>query len=223
MFDPQTGHGPLAPWQNWFCAGLLGLVIGWLLYETCREFEPVKLAPVLLILFWMPLMVLHETGHAVTARLLGWHVGKIVLGMGAEVGRFRLGGADVEFRLVPVEGFVQCVPANLHWPQFKSALIYFAGPGIELLLALVILWAVGPDRLLNPSADFGVLLLQCLALAATSQAVINLIPHAVFTPDGQLANDGLGILLSFVQPTAYYAEMLRPTQRDGAAYDPADG
>src|SRR5437660_11790497 len=81
-YDPQTGRGPLAPWQKAFCAGLLAVVVGWLLYETCRDFEPAKLAPVLLILFWMPLMVLHEAGHAVVARLVGWHVGKVVLGMG---------------------------------------------------------------------------------------------------------------------------------------------
>jgi membrane-associated protease RseP (regulator of RpoE activity) len=213
-FDPRTGHGPMAPWQKGFCAGLLAVVIGWLLYETCRDFEPVKLVPLLLILFWMPLMVLHEAGHAVTARLLGWYVGKIVLGMGPELCRFRLGAADVEVRLVPVEGFVQCVPTNLRLPHLKSALIYFAGPGVELLLALAILIGVGPDRLLSESADFRMIVVQCLALAAASQAVLNLIPHGVFNPQGFVANDGLGIVLSFVQPTAYYAAMLGQAEWD---------
>jgi hypothetical protein len=226
MYDPQTGSGPLAPWQKWFCAGLLAIVLGWLLFETFHDFAPVKLAPLLLILFWMPLMALHEAGHAAVARLLGWYVGKIVLGMGPELGRFRLGDADVEVRLVPVEGFVQCVPTNLRWPRLKSALIYFAGPGADLLVALGILLAVGPGRLFSESADVGLLVVQCLALAAASQAALNLIPHAVFTPNGPLANDGLGIILSFVQPTAYYAQMIGQTynerERDWESHDPAD-
>jgi hypothetical protein len=225
MFDPQSDHSPLAPWQKWFCAGLLGIVIGWLLYETLQDFAPVKLVPLLLILFWMPLMVLHEAGHAVVARLVGWHLGKVVLGMGPELCRFRLGTADVEVHLVPVEGFVRCMPANLHWPRLKSGLIYLAGPGVELLLALAILLGVGPDRLLSESADFGLIVVQCLALAAASQAVLNLIPHGVFTPSGIIANDGLGILQCFMQPTEYYAAMLqhRDDERPrDTAFDPAD-
>ena len=214
-YNPQTERGPLAPWQKAFCAGLLAIVLGWLLYETFQDFEPVKLAPLLLILFWMPLMVLHEAGHAVVAWLSGWYVTKIVLGMGPELCRFRLGAADVEVRIVPVEGFVQCVPTNLRWPRLKSGLIYFAGPGVELLLALAILFGVGPDRLLSESGDFRMIVVQCLALAAASQAALNLIPHGVFTPQGLVANDGLGILLSFVQPTAYYAAMLAPAEGRG--------
>jgi hypothetical protein len=214
-YDSQAQHGPLAPWQKAFCAGLLAIVLGWLLFETFHDFQPVKLVPLLLILFWMPLMVLHEAGHAVMARLLGWYVGKMVLGMGPELCRFRLGSADVEVRLVPVEGFVQCVPTNLRWPQLKSALIYFAGPGVELLLALAILIVVGSDRLLSESSDSRMIILQCLALAAASQAVLNLIPHGVFGPQGLVANDGLGVLLSFGQPTAYYAAMLGPGEWEG--------
>jgi Peptidase family M50 len=226
MFDPQTGRGPMAPWQKAFCAGLLAIVVGWLLYETCRDFEPAKLAPVLLILFWMPLMVLHEAGHAVVARLLGWHVSKMVLGMGPQLAGFRLGAADVEVRAVPVEGFIQCVPTDLRAPGLKSGLIYFAGPGVELLLALAILLGLGPSRLFCETTDLGLLVVQCLALAATSQAVINLIPHGVFTPGGIVANDGLGILYSFVRPTAYYKAMLGPARggrrRDEESDDPAD-
>ncbi|RDJ93675.1 hypothetical protein B4Q13_20315, partial [Lacticaseibacillus rhamnosus] len=60
----------------------------------------------------------------------------------------------------------------------------------ELLLAGAILWFVGPDRLLSRSADHGLIAWQSLALAATIQGVLNLIPHTIQTPAGNIPNDG---------------------------------
>jgi len=142
------------------------------------------------------------------AALVGWHVGQIVIGMGRLVGNFRLGCANVEIRLIPIEGFVICVPRNLRSPQLKSALIYFAGPGVELLLALAILLAVGPATLLARSEDYLVIFWQSLALASVTQGILNLIPHWVKMPDGICPNDGLGILRSLVLPDAHYAKMI---------------
>ena len=65
-----------------------------------------QLSALLIVVFWIPLLVLHESGHALMAAALGWHVGQIVIGMGRTVKEFRVGTALVEIRLVPVEGFV---------------------------------------------------------------------------------------------------------------------
>jgi membrane-associated protease RseP (regulator of RpoE activity) len=201
---------------------LLGLFVA----EICHNYQPVKLSALLVILFWIPLLAWHEAGHAVVAALLGWNVGQVVLGMGREVGRFRVGGAVVEIRLIPVEGFVRCVPRNLHLPHLKSACIYFAGPGVELLLALAILLLVGPATLLSQSDDYLIIVWQSLALASTAQAVLNLIPHSTRTPEGEVPNDGLGIIRSFFMSKAYYAEMIGHTyneqDQDWQAHDPAD-
>src|SRR5262249_15349978 len=129
-------------------------------------------------------------------------------------------------RLFPVEGFVKCVPKNLHLPQLKSALIYFAGPGVELLVAAAVALLVGPDQLFTSSDDYLLIVWQSLALASTVQAVLNLLPHAIPTPEGLIANDGLGIIRSFFMPQAYYAEMIGQTygekDHDWESYDPAD-
>jgi len=146
--------------------------------------------------------------------------------MGRTVGCFRVGSAVVEIRLFPVEGFVTCVPKNLRYPQLKSALIYFAGPGVELLVAAAVLLAIGPDTLLTRSADYLVIAWQSLAAASAVQAVLNLIPASIQTPDGNVVSDGLGIIRSFFLPEAHYAAMIGQTYKqqdeDWDSYDEAD-
>jgi len=217
MYDPVPQHDSLTPRERWIGGAFLLVVLGLFTAEVCTNYQPVKLSALFVVLFWVPLLALHEAGHAVAAALLNWYVGQIVVGMGRLVGSFRVGTAVVEIRLVPVEGFVRCVPRNLHLPRLKSALIYFAGPGVELLLALCILLAVGPDRLLTASDDYLLIAWQSLALASAAQGVLNLIPHSVGTPRGEVANDGMGIIRSFLVPESHFAQMI------GHTFNEADG
>jgi hypothetical protein len=225
MYGPAPDRGPLTPQERWFCGIFLAIVLGLLVAEICYNYEPVKLSALLVVVFWVPLLALHEAGHALAAALVGWHVRQVVIGMGRIVGRFRVGSAAVEVRLFPIEGFVLCAPKKLSLPHLKSAFIYFAGPGVELLLALAILFIVGPERLLTRSQDYLVIVWQSLALASTAQAVLNLIPAAIWTPRGIIANDGLGILRSFFLPEEYYARMIGTSEEpeeDPDASGPAD-
>src|SRR5262249_22779879 len=151
-------------------------------------------------------------GHAMMAALVGWQVRQIVVGMGKTVGQFRIGSAAVEIRLIPVSGFVSSVPTNLFLPQLKDALVYFAGPGAELLLGALILFFVGPDQLFTRSDDYGIIIWQSLAVASVSQAVINLIPTSSRKGDRVMVSDGLGIIRSFLLPDEYYAAVIEAAQ-----------
>jgi hypothetical protein len=216
MYDPAPRRDPSGA-SEWIMAGVfLAIFVGLIVADILQNYHPAKLSALLVVLFWIPLLALHEGGHALVAYLFGWHVKQIVVGMGKILGRFRIGRARVEVRLFPVEGFVTCAPIKIRLPQLESALIYFAGPGVELLLAVGVLIVVGPDRLFQASEEYGVIVWQSLALAAAAQAVLNLLPFAVKTPEGILHSDGLGILLSFFRPPGYYEEMA------GQEYDPAD-
>jgi membrane-associated protease RseP (regulator of RpoE activity) len=166
---------------------------------------------VFIILFWIPLLALHEAGHAVMATAVGWHVGQVIIGLGQTMWRFRAGTAVVEIRMLPVEGFVTNVPRNLRQPQLKSALIYFAGPGMDLLVASLVLVLVGPERLTTPSEEYWMIAYQSLAVAGLVQGVVNLVPHGVQVADGWVANDGLGILRAFTLPDSHYAAMVGMT------------
>ena len=226
MYPRPADSTPLTPRDRWtygiFFVVLLGLFAG----EVVHDYQPVKLSALLVVLFWIPLLALHEAGHALAAAASGWYVGQIVIGMGRILGTFRIGCARVEIRLFPIEGFVRCVPTNLRLPHLKSAWIYFAGPGIELLLAALVLLLVGPDKLFSRSDDYLLLVWQSLALAATVQAVLNLVPYSIQKADGDIPNDGLGIIRSFLLPEAHYAAMIGQTynEQDGDwdVHDPAD-
>ena len=191
----------------WFYFFFLAVVFGLFAGAILEDFSLAKLVALFYVVFWAPLLALHELGHALVAKAVGWYAGQLVIGIGPPAGRFRLGDTHVEVRWFPVEGFVRCVPRNLRWPRIKNALIYFAGPGVELLLAVVLLVVAGPERMLHPPADVVTAALQGLCLAAVSGAVVNLIPHQVITSAGPIPNDGLGILQSTMLPDEYFAEL----------------
>lgn len=226
MFDPAPERGPSSRAERVFLGVVAVAALGLFIAEIADNYSPVKLSALLVVLFWTPLLALHELGHAVVAHLLGWRVGQIVIGMGKPVWRFRAGSASVTVRMLPVEGFVRCVPTRLRRPQLESALIYFAGPGVELLLALAVLLFVGPDRLFSPSQQYATIAWQSLALAATTQAVLNLLPFATQSGDRVMHSDGLGIITSFLLPTAAYAEMIgqefNEETQEWESDDPAD-
>jgi hypothetical protein len=214
---PPRQQGPLSRSQLVGVAIMAGLFLTLFIGEVISNYQPAKLSALFVIFFWVPLLVLHEGGHAAMAALLGSHVGQIVIGMGNVVHTFHVGSAVVEIRLLPLEGFVRQVPTNLHLPQLKSALIYFAGPAADLLVAGGVLGLIGPERLFTASEDYVIIAWQSLALAGAVQGVLNLIPHYIETPDGFIPNDGLGIIRSFTLPDSYYASMIgwRFNEREG--------
>ncbi len=176
--------------QRWVAVGGL-LLTGLFLAELAVDYTPAKISMLLVLLFWLPLLVLHELGHAIAARAVGWHVDEMVIGFGKELFRFRYGHTLVRVRLLPIEGYVQPHPTSLAGARWKNALIYLAGPGIEILLAFA-LWLVVGDALTVNSTDYGVIATQSLALGALMGAGFNLLPYAT----GNGVSDGLGAILS---------------------------
>lgn len=176
--------------------GMSAAIVLLMSLEIFSHYEPRKMAALMFLLWWMPLVLLHEFGHALMARLFGFGVERTVVGFGRVVYQGQLFGAPLEVRLIPIEGFVQISSLGQQGARIKNALIYFAGPGIELLLFLVIALALGWENLFAIEDHYGKLILQSLAFAALAGAIINLIPMGVVTKDGESPNDGLGILQS---------------------------
>ena len=177
--------------------------------EILTNYEPKKLGALLFVVFWIPLLFIHEFGHAIVAKVLGWRVKRIVIGFGKILFKTHLMDTPMEVRSIPLEGFVQISPKDLHFVRVKHALIYFAGPGIELLCFVVIaVFLGGFDQLLNITDDYLRIVLQSFAFAALAGAVINLIPIGILTKDGSAPNDGLGIILCLFSTEMDYKQWI---------------
>ncbi len=164
--------------------------------EIVTDYEPKKLGALLFIVSWIPLLFIHEFGHAMMAKVLGWRVNRVVIGVGKIFMHTRFLNAPMEIRMIPLEGFVQIAPKNLQFARFKHALIYFAGPGIELLVFIIIMQYLGGfDQFFVVNNEYQRIALQSFAFAALAGAILNLIPMGILTRDGSTPNDGMGILL----------------------------
>ncbi|MCC6420035.1 MAG: site-2 protease family protein [Gemmataceae bacterium] len=197
-FDGDTEPAPMDTEGRLIAVGFCLLVFGLFVAEIVVDYHPVKLTALFIVLFWMPMLAVHEAGHAVVAALLGWHIRRVVIGMGRRVTTFRVGRTPVQLHLFPVEGFVEAAPADRQASRLKSALVYFAGAGAELLLLAGLVAAVGVDTLLTRTDCIGLLAAQSLAVTILIGVFCALVPHYSFTPgeERSKASDGMGILLS---------------------------
>jgi hypothetical protein len=195
--------------ERWVVAGfVVGLVV-LIMVEVAHDFRPAKLSVVFMALVYGPLVALHEAGHAMACRALGWRILRIEIGQGRRLLGFRVGNVPVDVRWLPVGGFVVPAPVRLRRPRLESALIYAAGPGIELLLSLCVSLVVGVERLFGASTSLGVIFAQSVVIVVGLHLFFNLIPLGISDgPHEDGRTDGLGILLSpFLRPW-HLAEMI---------------
>ena len=187
-----AGRRPMSPTEARISA-LIGIVFAvMILLAVFEEYSGGRLSILFIVLFWAPMLVLHEMGHAVAARLLGWDVREIVIGFGRDLWQWRFGATRVRIKLAPVEGYVLPAPRDARHVRLKSMLIYAAGPGAELLLLAVLILLFGYDAVFSGSNELGSVALQSLAIVILLGAGFNLLP---FSSEGAVS-DGLGIISS---------------------------
>lgn len=197
---------PLSRGERWTYVIFFVLLVGMLAAETFTNYQPVKLSILFFVLTWFPLLAIHELGHAAAARLCGWRVRKISLGMGRVVRRYAVGNTELVLRVIPIEGYVVPVPRDTRHVRFKSAFIYFAGCGMELLVLLAFALVIGPRTLVTRTDSIPIILIQTFGAAIALSLVSNLIPRSSQKRVGDewTANDGLGIIRSFTKPIWYF-------------------
>jgi Zn-dependent protease len=200
--------GPATPFERGFYALAITVILGLLAAEIINDFKPVKLAALFFVLFWPLLLVMHEAGHALMADLLGWEVRRVVIGFNKEVWRIHIRGVPILIKLIPLGGYIIPAPRNLSAPRLKLALIYLAGPGIELLLLAVLVAVLGLPLFVTPSEDYGVIALQALAVVILFGAVTNLLPVPYQDGSKTTVSDGLGFFRSFTLPDQHFVALM---------------
>jgi regulator of sigma E protease len=104
------------------------------------------------------LVFIHEAGHFLAAKLFGVGVETFSLGFGKRLVGFRRGGTDYRISMIPLGGYVKMVGEysgegtdDEGWPEDASfnaknraqrLIIMVAGPAMNILLAIVIYWAL---------------------------------------------------------------------------------
>jgi hypothetical protein len=202
-----------ATFERRVLAGFVVVVFGLLTAEVVHDFTPVKLSVVVFLLAWMPLVAVHELGHALAAWLCGWQIGGVAIGQGRPIATFHVRGVPVRIGRLPLGGFVAIAPRHLRSWRLRSAFIYLAGPGLPLLLLGAIALVVGARRLAAPTHDLGLVSLQAIAVAILLGAAANLLPRYSRQGDpivGPMTpSDGMGVIMSFVWPRATFERMRR--------------
>lgn len=209
VYDPAPRR-PTTRAERWMMGLFTLVLVGLTIAELLSGHDPRKLSVVFVVLFWYPLIVLHELGHALCARFLGFHVHEMVLGLGPELSRFRALGTEVVVRLLPAGGYVLPSPDRVAAARSRSALIYLAGPAIELAAATLVVALIGPEAFFQRTMEWPLLAAQSFVLAAVMGAVTNLIPSTL----AGSASDGLGMWRSLWASDALFAyQMVHPHMR----------
>ena len=180
--------------------------------ELARDFTPAKWSAPFFLIAWVALLVLHELGHAFAAWALGWKVRLISIGTGKIRAVVTVRDVPIEFRTVPLSGFVIPQPTDLVSPQLKQFVIYAAGPGIELLTVAILVAIFGTDTLLQRTDEIGIIAVQSYCVAAIFGAGMNLIPFPHQTKDGMGWSDGLGMLLCWKIPDEEFRKRMDSSQ-----------
>lgn len=200
LHDDLPDKGPESK-NEWGILAIISFFFVFLIVlELSRDFTPRKWSVPFFLISWVILLVIHEFGHAFAAWALGWKVRMISIGTGKVRMTITVRDVPIEFRTIPLSGFVIPQPADFVSPQLKQFVIYAAGPGIELITVGIALAIVGWDGMLQRTDHVGMIALQSYCVAATFGAVWNLIPLSHKTADGAGWSDGLGMLLCWKIP-----------------------
>lgn len=189
--DPAPRR-PMTGTERLLSGAFLFVFAGLLFAEVLRDEGPARMGMVFVALSWWPLIVLHELGHLLTARMVGYGVCEFVVGHGRPLLSGHFGETHWTLRAIPLGGHVVPFSRTGRPARLAMACIYLGGPGAELLLIGLLAAILGPAVLFSHSTDLTVIALQGLALGAAIGAVTNLIP----LPMGDAVTDGLGIVTS---------------------------
>ncbi|OUC16037.1 MAG: hypothetical protein B0A82_03730 [Alkalinema sp. CACIAM 70d] len=148
-------------------------------------------------LLWQAMMVImtipHELGHAITARLVGMQVSKIVLGSGKTRWTFRFLGFLWEVKTILTGGITLLSSQSTSWYRSRLFLVILAGPLANALM-IFSLMQLSPGWVLNPIADTLLFPGAVFYIANVVIVIGNLFPTYARVDGAKIPTDGLQLL-----------------------------
>ncbi|HEY5729958.1 MAG TPA: site-2 protease family protein [Anaerolineales bacterium] len=140
----------------------------------------------LILLFQVPLILMHELAHATVAKLTGLRVFGIVIGIGKRIWSGELFGMQWMINALPLGGITSVGARPVPHIRWKLFLVYLAGPASHLLLAFaafLLSWSFSLSA-------FGHRVLGLLVFSNILLAVFNLFPRKISIMIGMQGTDG---------------------------------
>jgi tetratricopeptide (TPR) repeat protein len=92
----------------------------------------------ILTLLWLHISIFcHEMGHFIVAKVFGFQPYLVIVGSGHKIFSFQLLNSLFEFRLIPSGGITYTSNLTLNKVKSKLALMYLAGPMVNLCFCLL--------------------------------------------------------------------------------------
>jgi len=139
------------------------------------------------LLTTIPLILLHEISHALTARALGFRVFAIHLGLGKVMLSRRAFGIAWTIRLIPSSAVTLVSGPEMPRYRLRLFLIHLAGPAFHALLIGALLW-------LKSAFGYSDLLYYIFLWTNIFLLVFNLFPRKVQVAVGSAGTDGWSML-----------------------------
>ncbi len=174
--------------SRWLVFGLAILALSGLLNFAIDPFSGVTsvvLGSILILLFMIPLVIIHELAHAGAAKLVGLRVFGITIGTGKTIWSGKFLGMDWTINILPLAGITMAGARPLPHSRWRLFFTYLAGPAshIPIALGLFFLEAALPQS--RWDLIFIPLIVTNILLAA-----ISLFPHTASTVVGMQGSDG---------------------------------
>lgn len=148
---------------------------------------------ILFIVFLSAIIIPHELGHALMARLLGMRVFMIVVGSGRTLKKLQLLGFTWEFKQFPLYGFTICCAKSAQFYRLKRLLVTLSGPAVNFGLLLLALYSYRSFSVIE-SWSIPFMPFASFAFANLWMLLFNLAPHRYKTAYGKFRSDGLSLL-----------------------------
>ena len=157
---------------------------------------------ILNVLIWylwlIPLLLLHEFGHALVGRIVGFKLLWISLGHGRQILDRRFLGLRLRINLIPFSGMTLSVPRTLCGLRWRLWSFTFAGPAVHLLSIFVCYLILGHDffrtHLFSTSILSRTIPTEMFIYANLFLLFVNLFTKHAGTSKGNVHSDGYRLL-----------------------------
>jgi len=137
-------------------------------------------------------IVIHESGHALAAALVGFRIFRIQVGRGRPVWEGRIARIPVSLHELPLSGWVSAAPSTARFVRGRAVLFVLGGVLMNLAVAAAffLVWQRGLTGALArlPLVAFFAMFWSNLL------GILNLFPRQVSGPVGRTGTDGLVLL-----------------------------